>query len=241
VSAVLNGARRRALVVLALLLAAPLGAPAAPADTEARPGATFGQHGMALFGGKEGLYASHLPMFHAPHDYQVVLRVHLADPAVDAALRQRLDGKTALWTIAPEAFELNRLAPGAAAPLKQFKADLVLGHFEQQGVTQWAAATVVVDQVLLFRPLSPARRANSNASYWQIGGGRQRFLVKQIDSRPDFDHIVAYTAASGAPTTALAVPKQALRETSAGVLAAALRIAPSAIGGTVYFHTADLR
>lgn len=228
----MNGTRRRALAALALLLAAP---PAAPA------GATFGEHGMALFGGKDGLYASHLPMFHAPHDYQVILQVHVADPAVDAALRQRLDGKTALWTVAPEPFELNRLAPRAAAPLTQFKADLVLGHFEQGGKTQYAAASVVVDKVVMFRQLSPARRVNSGAIYWQVGAGRQRFLIKRIDSRPDFEHILAYTAASGAPGLSIAVPKHALQETSAGELAAALHIAPSAIGGTVYFSTEDLR
>jgi len=64
---------------------------------------TWGEHGMALFGGKAGLYASHLPMFHAPHDYQVLLQIHIADPKVDAALRRRLDGKTALWTYGRQA------------------------------------------------------------------------------------------------------------------------------------------
>ncbi|WP_373990514.1 hypothetical protein [Duganella sp. BuS-21] len=45
---------------------------------------THGEHGMVLFGGKKGLYASHLPMFHAPHDYQVILQLHVADAATDA-------------------------------------------------------------------------------------------------------------------------------------------------------------
>jgi hypothetical protein len=82
------------------------------AGSAAAADVTYGEHGMALFGGKEGLYASHLPMFHAPHDYQVVLQVHVADPATDAALRKRLDGKTALWTIAPK---IRALAPGATS------------------------------------------------------------------------------------------------------------------------------
>ena len=201
---------------------------------------THGQHGMALFGGKEGLYASHLPLFHAPHDYQVILRVHVADPATDAALRARLDGKTALWTIAPEKFELSRLAPGSAAPLRRFNADLVQGHFERGGSTQYAAATIVVDQVILFRQLSPAAKANATASYMQIGG-RQRYLIKQIDSRPDFDHIVAYTAASGAPTAAVTLGKPTLGQPSNQALADALRVPAGAIGGTVYFETDDLK
>ncbi|GJI87739.1 hypothetical protein [Duganella hordei] len=223
---------RAVAVTLALALAA---GSAAAAD------ATYGEHGMALFGGKQGLYASHLPMFHAPHDYQVILQVHVADAATDAALRKRLDGKTALWTIAPEKFELSRLAPSAAAPLRQFKADLVQGHFEQGGATQFAAATVVVDKVLMFRQLSPAQKSSAHASYVQIGSGNQRYLVKRIDSRPDFDHIVAYTAASGASTAAITLRKQALQQPDAQALAAALHVPAGAIRGTVYFSTDDLK
>ncbi|MCU6501069.1 hypothetical protein LPN04_25005 [Rugamonas sp. A1-17] len=203
--------------------------------------ATYGEHGMALFGGEQGLYASHLPMFHAPHDYQVILQVHVADAAIDAALRSRLDGKTALWTIAPEKFELSRLSPASAAPLKQFKADLVLGHFEQGGKTQFPAATIVVDKVLMYRQLSPAQKANASASYVQIGSGRQRYLVKRIDSRPDFDHIVSYTAKSGASTAAVALNKQAQQEPTAQSLADALHVPANAIRGTVYFYTDDLK
>ena len=138
--------------------------------------ATYGEHGMALFGGKEGLYASHLPMFHAPHDYQVILQVHVADPATDAALRRRLDDKIILWTIAPEKFELSRLAPQSPSPLKHFKADLVLGHFEQGGKTQYGASTIVVDKVLMFRKLSPEIGASNTATYMQIGSSKQRYF-----------------------------------------------------------------
>ncbi|WP_229415929.1 hypothetical protein [Pseudoduganella armeniaca] len=226
--------RRRALKQ-ALLLAC---LPALPALAA---GPTYGTHGMALFGGREALYASHLPMFHAPHDYQVILKVRLADPKLDAALRARLDGKTALWTIEPDKFELDRLAPGAAMPLRQFDANVVLGHFEQGGKTQYRHAAVVVEEVVLFRRLSPATSENASARYMQVGTGRQRFLVKTIDSRPDFDHIVGYRAVPGADTASVTVPKVALQQPAARELAAALGVAPAAIGGTVYFYTDDLR
>jgi hypothetical protein len=202
---------------------------------------TYGEHGMALFGGKDGLYASHLPMFHAPHDYQVILQVHVADAATDAALRKRLDGKTALWTIAPEKFELSRLAPQAPSPLRQFKADLVSGHFEQGGKTQYTASTIVVDKVLMFHKLSPEQRASSTSTYLQIGSGKQRYLVKQIDSRPDYDHILSYRAAPGAATDSITVIKQALREPTPAELATALHTRCDAIKGTVYFYTDDLK
>ena len=208
------------------------------------PKPSWGEHGMALFGGAEGLYASHLPMFHAPHDYQVVLQIHLADAALDAALRRRLDGKPELWTVAPEKFELERLAPGARLPLVRFKADLVRGHFEQQGKTEYAGATLVVDRVLLYRQLQQQRKDSATARYLQIGAGRQRFLLKEIDSRPDFDHIVAFSTAANAPSTPLELPKAGLRQPDAQALAAALQAAlgvPATLRGPVYFYTDHLR
>jgi hypothetical protein len=200
---------------------------------------SYGEHGMALFGGKDGLYAAHLPMFHAPHDFQVVLRLHLADPAQDRALRSQLEGKTALWTLAPEKFELDRLAPDAAQPLASFKARLVLGHFEQDGVTKFSAATVVVDKVLLFRQLSAAQAQAPTARYMQLGRGAQRFLVKLVDSRPDFDHIVAIRASRSTPLETVSVAKKGLIEPCALELQQALPGA--AVLGSIYYSVDDLK
>jgi len=222
---------RRTLLLTALL-------PLLPAHAA---GVTYGTHDMVLFGGRAGLYASHLPMFHPPHDYQVILRLRLADAKLDGELRQRLDGRTALWTIDPEQFELDRLAPGAAVPLRAFGATLVQGHFEQGGKAQYQNVTIVIDEVLLFRRLSPQTSENPSARYLQVGQGRQRFLVKTIDSRPDFDHIVAYRAVPGVDMASVTVSKVALQQPSPRELAAALGVPPSAIGGTVYFSTDDLR
>jgi len=202
---------------------------------------SYGTHGMALFGGQEGLYASHLPMFHAPHDYQVVLQVHIADPATDAALRKRLDGNDALWTIDPEKFELSTLAPDTRTPRKEFKADLVQGHFERGGSTQYKAATVVIDKVLVFRQLDDEPRNAGMSRYMQIGGGAQRFLVKEIDSRPDFDHIVSYRAVPGASTASVQVRKWGMKAAGNDALAIALKANLAAIGGTIYFETDDLK
>ena len=202
---------------------------------------TYGTHGMALFGGQEGLYASHLPMFHAPRDYQVILQVHIADPATDAALRKRLDGNDALWTIDPEKFELSTLAPDTRTPRKEFKADLVQGHFERGGSTQYKTATVVIDKVLVFRQLDDKPRNAGMSRYMQIGGGAQRFLVKEIDSRPDFDHIVSYHAVPGASTASVQVRKWGMKAAGNDALAIALKANLAAIGGTIYFETDDLK
>lgn len=202
-------------------------------------GPTFGQHGMALFGGSGGLYASHLPMFHAPHDYQVILKLRISDKSLDDQLRRQLGSTVALWTLSPEEFDLDRLAPGNKQPLTRFKADIVQGHFEQGGATRHAAATVIVEKVLVFRKLSPTRAKEPGARYLQIGSGSERFLVKEIDSRPDFDHIVAVSTRADAPLDPLMLPKASLAEPSARMLSDALP--GSKVRGTVYFSTDDLK
>jgi hypothetical protein len=221
---------KKLIALFALYLMAALASAANP---------TFGQHGMALFGGRDGLYAAHLPMFHPPHDYQVVLRLRLADAAQDRALRMRLEGKTALWTLAPEQFEIDCLAPGSATPLTRFKADLVLGHFEQDGVTQHTGAQVVVEKVMLFRQLSAAQSLMPTVRYMQLGRGARRFLVKLVDSRPDFDHIVAISARPGTPLETVSVTKKGLVEPCALELQQAL---PGArVRGSIYYSVDDLK
>lgn len=207
----------------------------------------YGTHGMALFGGKQGLYASHLPMFHPPHDVQVVFRLHLQDAKQDAELRQRLARQSELWTLEPEKFDLQRLSPGHALPLRQFSARIVQGHFERDGKVQYAAQTVVVEQVLLYQPLSAERRPANMGHYLVIGKGKERFALKKIDRRPDFDWIsVLHAPASLTLPAELLIPNQQ----KAGKLLAPDSKAwqkalhpwrgKAKIGRNLYFETGDL-
>jgi len=189
---------------------------------------SHGVHGLALFGDRDGLYASHLPLFHAPHDNQVVIKLRFKDPQRERDMRARLHGKTALWTIEPERFALHRLAPDAASPLRAFKANVFEGHFERDGAMRMRKAELVVERVVLYRTLSAQPAQQSVSRYQPVG----RFLVKLIDSRPDFDHIVLLERALAAPVE---VPKHGVDEN----LAALAQRVPYA--GTVYHDTADLR
>ncbi len=233
-------------------------------DVPAKPASHpvgYGSHGMAVFGGRDGLYASHLPMFHAPHDTQVLLRFHLADAKVDASLRARLALRPQLWTLEPELFDLHRLQPGSEQPLKQFTARFVQGQFERGGVERFAGQTVVVDEVLLFKPLDfkPANEGKvtrSAGSYLLLGGAREFFAVKEIDRRPDFDTIVAMkplphakqTKVDGTPPPTqvrrFLLPTDDLKEPAGSSLQAALQAQGGQglkVGKTLYFETEDLK
>jgi hypothetical protein len=171
------------------------------AHAQKTPETAMGTHGMAIFGGREGLYASHLPMFHAPHDTQVVFRFHLLNTANDTSLRTSLANNPTLWTLDPEPFDLLRLQPKHSQPLQQFSARIVEGHFERDGKEKFSKQTVIVDAVLYFHRLSPAEKKSTAARYHLIGKNQEWFLFKEIDRRPDFDLIMALSRDNTHPQT----------------------------------------
>ncbi|MFZ3002783.1 MAG: hypothetical protein WA071_20885 [Undibacterium umbellatum] len=210
---------------------------------ENKHGPTWGVHGMLLFGNSEGMYVSHLPMFHPPHDYQVVLQIHCLDQKLDAAIKARLEQKMVLWTMEPGQFEIARLAADSKTPLKQFKANIVLGHFEQGGKTEYKDLAVIVEKNLIFRRLSPQMRNNNQAVYHQIGSGSQRFLLKEIDSRPDFDHVLAISVPANAAMSDVVVKKAGLQAVSDAEFLQVLRgkvDKRASVKGTIYLDKADL-
>ena len=182
--------QRARLVHLLLVASALLLAPAARAQA---PGSSMGEHGMLLFGGGDGLFLSHLPMFHRPHDTQVVLQVHLANRQHEDELRRELAARPAVWTIVPEHFELDRLAAKAKHPIRRFNADIVSGHFERGGKTVYTGDEVIVDRVVLDHRLAPTSGPGTTLKYRVVDAGpgvQEHFLVHWIATRPDADHVL---------------------------------------------------
>jgi hypothetical protein len=142
----------------------------------------MGVHGMVLFGAGPRLYASHIPMFHRPHDQQLVISVSLSHPEL-AAARDFSDGT---YTLEPERFDLDALIDGR---LKHFKATLYRGNFEGSGTILHRDVTVRVEAVERVRPLDTAAEP-SEVSYWLVGEGTEVYLVHTISRAPDFDHVV---------------------------------------------------
>lgn len=159
----------------------------------------MGLHGMLLFGSQYGLFASHLPMFHQPHNAQVVYKLSFVDPKIQAevveGIRASANSKDPVWTIVPTTFDLSLLDPKHPQHITQLTIDVVKGHFERGGKMQWQAQTINVDKMELFNPLplesGLVKEANNhylNLNYQP--NDKVQFLVNTLTSRPDADHIV---------------------------------------------------
>src|SRR5688572_10251895 len=83
-------------------------------------------HGMLLFGAKK-VYVSHLPMFHAPHDYQMIASLTLPAEIKSLYVADQATSGAEYYTLVPEKFEL----PTMVKTPKPFKAVLYRGHFER--------------------------------------------------------------------------------------------------------------
>src|SRR5687768_7078544 len=90
-------------------------------------------HGVLLFGDKVS-YASHLPMFHEPHDYQVILKLALEDLPRSVTVRVHYEeskkNKKNLFTLVPETMDLTEIINGTKT---SFMASIYEGHFERGG------------------------------------------------------------------------------------------------------------
>ena len=237
-------APRARFVHLLLLASALVLAPAARAQA---PGPSMGEHGMLLFGGSDGLFLSHLPMFHRPHDTQVVLQVHVANRAHEEELRRQLAAHPDMWTIVPEHFELDRLAPLARHPIRRFHADVVTGHFERGGKTVWQGDEFIVDRVIFDHRLAPTRAPGATLQYRVVDAGpgvQEHFLVHWIATRPDADHVLRVMTP---PDTRLPrqveLPRGASLSAEPQALEAALHKAGAErahVDASIYLETGDL-
>jgi hypothetical protein len=154
-------------------------------------------HGMLLFG-QQKVYVSHLPMFHSPHDYQLIAEVELPPEAraiYESNLRQH--PVETVYTLVPEVFVL----PEMVANPRPFRADLVRGHFERGGTEIATQLTVKLGRVVHFRKFDPKEQKPALATYLLFGNAEEAFLAHYVAAKPDFDHVLALRGGfTGEPT-----------------------------------------
>jgi len=148
-------------------------------------------HGMLVFGGQT-TYLSHLPMFHAPHNYQVILQAHLSGAAADSynQLKTSVDD---IFTIEPEKMDLTTVISGQKT---EFSAKLFQGHFEKDGKLL-GVVTVHVDKVITSAKLNPTGQPGQD--YLVFGANGEYFAAHMIAGQPTYDAITKVAQAKSFP------------------------------------------
>jgi len=142
-------------------------------------------HGMLMVG-KSKIYLSHLPMFHSPHDYQVIIEAELSSQGKEAYLASQATSNETVYTLVPEVFVLPEMIQNP----KPFSAQVFKGHFERGGTLIADNVTVSIKKVLYFKKFSPSEVKPSFGTYILFGNKSEQFLAHSITAKPDFDQIL---------------------------------------------------
>lgn len=147
-------------------------------------------HGMLIFG-KEKIYASHLPLFHPPHDYQIILELELDKTARQKFITdQQQHPESVTYTIEPEKFVL----PEKINSKGSFKASVYRGHFERGGIKIATDVNIKITQVVYFKKLDPTATKDTGTDFILFGNTKEQFAAHHISDKPDFEQIIQVKA-----------------------------------------------
>ncbi|RNF84430.1 MBL fold metallo-hydrolase [Montanilutibacter psychrotolerans] len=142
-------------------------------------------HGMLVVG-TDVVYLSHLPMFHSPHNYQLIFEAGLSGEVLAAYRADAARHPGAVYTLAPTA---QWVLPTTIQQGGSFRADLYRGHFERGGTTILSDIEVRVADVVQFRRFEPGSSPEP-AQWIGFGRGSEHFLAHRLEGPPDMDQVV---------------------------------------------------
>lgn len=161
-------------------------------------------HGMLIVGAQH-VFLSHLPMFHPPHEFQVLLKVKLSEAGRDVApvyFADRQKTATRIYTWVPQPFILSELAPDQEPQRRRMRGTIFRGHFERGGQPITSGDVVAeVDQIYHFRKFESSRSALPELQYLLFGEPGDLFVAHLITAPPDFDHVLSVKPAGIPPST----------------------------------------
>lgn len=147
-------------------------------------------HGMVIFG-SDTLYASHIPMFMVPHDWQAQFEISFEHADLDAnkmfkELSQK-DALQGLYTFKPKPFVLPDLLSGN---INSFSGDLFKGNFEAGGKVILSNVTVNVKKAMNVTHLEKTTPLSASLNYLVVGKGSKSFLTHKIIAPDSFDQLI---------------------------------------------------
>lgn len=182
----------------------------------------IGYHGMVVFTDNTHVYACHLPLYRAPHDYQIVYKLETAyqQQLVNYLNSQaRTDGE-AVVTLLPERFDLNVLVEAQETPT--LKTQFFKGHFERGGEkwlldnsVHFATPIIVEALVVADTPSQTWWHAPLGSTSAGATDTSLHLYTHKIDSQPSYDALVIGKNCEGGPLASLT----SMPETATDVLA----------------------
>ena len=166
--------------------------------------AYVGVHGMVLMNKASTIFAYHLPLYHKPHDVQLLYKLDVKNVALVHLVRDN-----DMVTIKPKPFNLQRLMRGEKIALE---ADIYIGHFERDGMLVYENMTLNFAKQLYMRKLDDISPSSNNQEYDVVSYRKNnKIYIHRIQQAPSFDHLIHIDVNAGCLpkfNTSSAVPKR---------------------------------
>jgi hypothetical protein len=176
---------------------------------------------MVLVGSPSAAFLSHIPMFGAPHDVQLVVAGSLASLDAGGTLPASLPTSfsDASFTFLPDRMSLDALRTGA---LTELRGTIFMGNFEQAGRPLPSRVRFVVSRVVHQHILDASQAQPApELTYFLFGSQETTFAAHRIGGSPSFDEVlrVNLQGANAPSDAALAAGVEARIAGSSDVLA----------------------
>ncbi len=179
-------------------------AESAPEELPPLDPAYVGVHGMVLMNKASTIFAYHLPLYHKPHDVQLLYKLDVKNVALVHLVRDN-----DMVTIKPKPFNLQRLMRGEKIALE---ADIYIGHFERDGMLVYENMTLNFAKQLYMRKLDDISPSSNNQEYDVVSYRKNnKIYIHRIQQAPSFDHLIHIDVNAGCLpkfNTSSAVPKR---------------------------------
>jgi hypothetical protein len=179
-------------------------AESAPEELPPLDPAYVGVHGMVLMNKASTIFAYHLPLYHKPHDVQLLYKLDVKNVALVHLVRDN-----DMVTIKPKPFNLQRLMRGEKVALE---ADIYIGHFERDGMLVYENMTLNFAKQLYMRKLDDISPSSNNQEYDVVSYRKNnKIYIHRIQQAPSFDHLIHIDVNAGCLpkfNTSSAVPKR---------------------------------
>jgi hypothetical protein len=143
----------------------------------------MGVHGMVLVNKGSSIYASHLPLYHKPHNVQLLYKLDNNDLSVLQTVRD-----SQFITIKPKPFNLQRLMRGEKLVIE---ADLYAGHFERGGMLVYKDISLSFDKQLYVRTFDDIQPSSTKQEYDVVSlRGNYKIYIHKIQLAPSYDHLL---------------------------------------------------
>ncbi len=166
--------------------------------------AYVGVHGMVLMNKSSTIFAYHLPLYHKPHDVQLLYKLDVKDVALMQLVRDN-----DMVTIKPKPFNLQRLIRGEKVALE---ADVYAGHFERDGMLVYKNVTLNFAEKLYVRKLDKLEPSSKKQEYDVVSYRKNyKIYIHRLQQAPSYDHLIHIDVNAGCLTkfnTSSPVPKR---------------------------------